>query len=249
MSVSQVRLVLVSFGVIAMALVACGRPTVSSSVGDEKGGQAPVMESTVPDEEPATDAPVDAPTNPVAEGPNEEGAAQDEEPQVDTAPPSDEESGDDLDAPSGEEPPTEPEEAPEEEDVEPEVDSYPGRPVGQCTTNGDCPDGPNGQRCNRGMPGGSCMGCGSDEHCPESTVCYVGACVYECSELNDCPPGLYCLGSGRCGASWCVEGECPDAMFGCSSSKRCRRVACEFRWDCPDDTTCLDGVCVENRAR
>jgi hypothetical protein len=248
MSVSQVRLVLMSFGLVVMALVACGRPTVSNSAQEERGAQAPVLESTAPGDAPGAGDPGDAPTDPAPEGPTGPGAAPDQEPEVDTDPASDQEPGVDPEAPSGEEPPSEPEEPAAEEEAEPEVDLYPGRPVGQCTTNGDCPDGPNGRRCSRGVPGGTCMGCGSDEHCPESTVCYVGACVYECSELNGCPPGLYCLGSGRCGARWCVEGECPNAMFGCSASKRCRRAACEFGWECPDDTTCLDGVCIEDRA-
>lgn len=130
----------------------------------------------------------------------------------------------------------------------PAPDAYADRPAGQCVQNSDCPTTPNGQNCNRSFPGGSCSGCGTDAHCPNDTICHVGTCVKECNSPTECPPGLYCLSSGRCGASWCVDNACPINLFGCSASNKCERKSCDTPTDCPDQTTCVSGVCIENRS-
>ena len=126
-------------------------------------------------------------------------------------------------------------------------DPFAGRPQGQCVTNADCPQTPNGQICNRTFPGGSCSGCGTDTHCPDDTICNAGTCVTECSDQNECPPGLYCLGSGKCGSSWCVDSACPVELFSCSEGNKCERQACSDTLDCPANTTCIESLCIENR--
>jgi hypothetical protein len=129
-------------------------------------------------------------------------------------------------------------------------DAFAGRPLGQCTQNSDCPDGPNGQVCSEALPGGACQGCGSDADCPAIASCsQFGTCVGDCSEDSDCAPGLYCTASGRCAAQSCVNGECPVPLFGCSDSDRCKRIDCSTDATlCPEDTTCTNGWCIEDRA-
>ena len=127
------------------------------------------------------------------------------------------------------------------------VDSFADRPLGQCTSDMDCKAQNDLMYCNRAHPGGVCLGCGTDDQCPGDTVCYVGSCVQECSTLTDCPPGLYCTGAGRCGASWCVDDTCSDALYGCGDTGRCARVSCSGSDDCPAETTCVEGLCIEDR--
>ncbi len=141
----------------------------------------------------------------------------------------------------------------EPSDAEPSdagVDPYEGRPIGQCVENADCPVGPGGQMCSRALPGGVCLGCGDDTHCPGTTTCSMfAACVTECADDADCPPGTECGGTGRCGAIDCVNDACPVPLFGCNDSGRCERVDCsDDAGVCPDRTTCIDGRCIENRA-
>ena len=126
-------------------------------------------------------------------------------------------------------------------------DSFADRPFGQCTSDMDCKAQNDLMYCNRAHPGGVCLGCGTDDQCPGDTVCYVGSCVQECSALTDCPPGLYCTGAGRCGASWCVDDTCTDALYGCGDTGRCARASCVSGDDCPAQTTCVDGLCIEDR--
>ena len=128
------------------------------------------------------------------------------------------------------------------------VDPFAGRPLGQCRLDTDCPNGPNGQSCSRRLPGGACLGCGLDEHCPQGTTCQFGTCIAECERAEDCAPGLRCLNSGRCAAMPCVDGRCPVEFFSCDASERCTRSLCEAQVDCPAATRCLEGVCVEQRA-
>lgn len=128
------------------------------------------------------------------------------------------------------------------------ADEFAGRPIGQCTENSQCPEGPNGQSCSRALPGGACTGCGNDAHCPGDTVCALGNCVTECEDETDCPPGLRCLGSGRCAALRCAADVCPIPLFGCSPSGLCQRVSCSEQMDCPAQTTCTAGLCIEDRA-
>ena len=133
----------------------------------------------------------------------------------------------------------------------PEPDPYAGRPIGQCVTNADCQENNSNLTCSRTAPGGICNGCGVDADCPGSTVCNLGACAIECSSSNgqdDCPPGLYCLSSGKCGISWCTGDECAVPMFGCSASGRCARMECTAAMTCPENTTCVDDLCIEDRA-
>ena len=135
--------------------------------------------------------------------------------------------------------------------IDPDVgtpDEFAGRPLGQCVENEQCPVGPNGQMCSRLLPGGACTGCGNDTHCPGNAVCALGNCVTECADETDCPPGLRCLGSGRCAALRCVDGACPIALFGCTDSGLCQRMACNVQDDCPAQTRCVNGLCLETRA-
>ena len=126
-------------------------------------------------------------------------------------------------------------------------DPFAARPLGQCTVDSDCPQGPMGPgSCSRTAPGGICLGCGTGEHCPADTSCsQYGSCNHECSDDEGCPPGMACGATGLCRAADCVGGVCPVAMFGCDSSDRCARVACGA--SCPEDTSCVEGLCVEDR--
>jgi len=137
-----------------------------------------------------------------------------------------------------------------DEDMEPEdmgsADPFEGRPIGQCAVSADCPDNPNGKICNRLLPGGSCGGCGNDNVCDDE--CFVGTCVTTCGSDTDCAPGLRCTSAGRCGAVRCTNGTCPVPLFGCSESGLCQRVDCSGGETCPADTTCVSGVCIEDRA-
>jgi hypothetical protein len=133
---------------------------------------------------------------------------------------------------------------------EPFVDPYEGRPKGQCTVNADCPEGPQGKICNRQLPGGACTACSpGGQGCPADTFCSeFGTCVMDCVTTDDCAPGLRCLGSGQCAAMPCVNGACPVPLFGCNASNLCTRTACNVEADCPEQTTCLSGLCIEERA-
>lgn len=132
-------------------------------------------------------------------------------------------------------------------------DDYAGRPLGQCTENSDCPDGPMGQGiCSRALPGGACMSCGNDSHCPSGSSCSdYGSCVGDCNADEQCAPGLRCLSSGICAAILCSDNsECPS-LFVCSGGTRgqCERTECAGDAStCPDATTCVDGRCIEDRA-
>lgn len=134
--------------------------------------------------------------------------------------------------------------------AEPEVDEDPwaGRPIGQCNVDADCPDGSMGSgSCSRAMPGGVCIGCGTDQHCPVGTDCsQYGSCATSCVEDDDCPPGMSCALNGLCRAASCVDGACPVEMFACSSSNLCERASCVSD-DCPPHTTCVNGLCIEDR--
>lgn len=129
-------------------------------------------------------------------------------------------------------------------------DPFADRPLGQCTENSECPVGPNGQDCSRALPGGACLGCGNDDHCPTGSSCsQFGACTTDCGADDECPPGLRCLGSGRCAAVSCVGGTCPVALFGCTANNLCERIDCSVDVAaCPAQTTCVAGRCIEDRA-
>lgn len=131
-----------------------------------------------------------------------------------------------------------------------ESDPYTDRPTGQCVVSSDCPEGPMGSgQCSRTFPGGACNGCGNDSHCPGSTTCLVGVCITECTSTDDCAPGLRCSSTNRCQAKSCVDDECPVPLFGCTDSGICGRIDCSSDDSlCPDDTTCVSGLCIEDRA-
>lgn len=126
------------------------------------------------------------------------------------------------------------------------ADPYEGRPLGQCVVADDCPDNPNGKICNRNLPGGSCGACGNDTVCDDE--CLVGTCITTCGDTADCPPGLRCTSTGRCGAQSCVDDVCPVAFFGCSDSGLCTRIDCSADASmCPAQTSCIQGLCIEDR--
>lgn len=130
------------------------------------------------------------------------------------------------------------------------ADRYAGRPLGQCTSDSDCPSGTATSYCSKGLPGGACMSCGEDTHCPGGATCsQFGVCTWDCTTDDDCAPGLECTSGGRCGAIRCNNGQCPVALFGCNDSDRCARIECPNDPSvCPDGTTCTDGWCIEDRA-
>lgn len=125
-------------------------------------------------------------------------------------------------------------------------DPYAARPLGQCVIADDCPENPNGKVCNRNLPGGSCAACGDNTVCDDE--CNFGTCITTCSDDTDCPPGLGCTGTGRCGAESCVNDVCPIPLFGCSESGLCTRIDCSQDASvCPAQTTCVQGLCIEDR--
>ncbi len=133
-----------------------------------------------------------------------------------------------------------------DEDMNPFVDPYPDRPLGQCVVASDCPENPNGKVCNQLLPGGSCGACDAfnDLYCDDT--CFNGTCITTCQDTDDCPPGLSCT-NGRCGAALCVNNICPVPWFECSASNRCQRISCSDGAECPDGTQCVSGLCMEQR--
>jgi hypothetical protein len=124
---------------------------------------------------------------------------------------------------------------------------FPEREVGQCTNNSVCPDGPGGRACAENAPGGICNGCLEGQDCPGAAECIFATCITTCLTANDCPPGLACGGTGRCGIQDCVDDVCPNPLYTCDVSNRCARVDCSEGAACPDGTTCTGGWCIENR--
>lgn len=109
--------------------------------------------------------------------------------------------------------------------------------VFQCAENSDCPSG----MCNERVPGGVCLGCGSDTDCPGSTECGpFGACAEPCSSDPECGPGRECTRRG-CAIARCRENadcgpyRCDDGL--------CARWPCSAT--CPTGFSCQNSVCVE----
>ena len=77
----------------------------------------------------------------------------------------------------------------------------------------------------------------------------MGYCIMGCGGDEDCPPAMGCNDSGRCAILVCEAGTCPVSLFGCGESgERCARVDCSSDPDaCPVETSCVDGVCIEDR--
>ena len=129
-------------------------------------------------------------------------------------------------------------------------DPFAGQPVGQCVENADCPNSPNGANCQQTAPGGVCLGCGSDDHCPSNATCTMfGACAIDCNDDGDCPPGAQCGTQGLCRITRCQNDVCPIPLFGCNDANLCSRIDCGADPTvCPAMTTCTNGLCVEDRA-
>ncbi|MCK5689363.1 hypothetical protein KAI87_08840, partial [Myxococcota bacterium] len=120
--------------------------------------------------------------------------------------------------------------------------------AGQCVDNGDCTGG---SECNVTAPGGICGSCmASNDNCAPNHSCTAyGSCNRICDYDEDCPEGMRCSGTGLCAVEYCVGGVCPSPLFGCpddNDSGMCIRVDCSGGTACPTDTTCTNGVCVEN---
>lgn len=134
------------------------------------------------------------------------------------------------------------------EDMATEVDmALPARPEGQCSATSDCGD--ERLTCNRQAVGGICQGtCDACDNIPDAYTysCVQGSCVRDCDTDDDCSPGRYCTGSGRCAIERCVDNVCPSPLFGCTSPDGiCQRFSCDAMTPCPQGTACDNGVCIE----
>jgi hypothetical protein len=126
---------------------------------------------------------------------------------------------------------------------------YSNRPAGSCVTSSDCGGG--GLFCEREAAGGTCTGCGdcSGIPGPNTHTCTVGACVPDCSTDDDCPPGRTCNRGGLCTVERCTNDVCPVPWFVCSAPDGiCQRATCANNEPCPAQTTCTNGVCVEDHS-
>lgn len=161
---------------------------------------------------------------------------------------SEEDTGESEDVEEGDVQDEEDEDTGDSEDTGPaEEDPYEDRPMGKCITNLDCPIMAQGYReCGRSVPGGVCRGCGEGE-CGIMAACMFGTCQDVCDTKEDCAPGLTCSSQGVCAIERCQNNVCPTPLFGCSATGFCERIACADQSDCPELTTCTDGLCIENR--
>ena len=139
------------------------------------------------------------------------------------------------------------------EGIFPSVEAYerahpcpgpPARPPGQCASDADCPGM---STCTAAAPGGICIGCATLADCPQSTdeCSGFGACRRACDQDEDCPRGQGCARTGFCRILACVEGRCPDELFGCNSSELCERRPCSDDLSCVSGSTCVRGLCIE----
>jgi hypothetical protein len=122
---------------------------------------------------------------------------------------------------------------------------------GQCYTNAHC----GAMRfCDKEVPGGVCDGCmGFGANCKAGfdDECANGRCLRECTDDNGCLPGWRCasfMGSKYCQLKSCtVPADCGPHLD-CRNNGiglLCYRFLCPAS-TCPNGTTCLNGVCVEN---
>ena len=126
---------------------------------------------------------------------------------------------------------------------------YSNRPAGECVDISDCGGG--NLICDRGAAGGVCSGCGdcSDIPGPNTHTCVFGACVPDCSSDDDCPPGRACNSRGLCTVERCTNDVCPVPWFVCSAPDGiCERATCFNNEPCPAQTTCTNGICVEDHS-
>ncbi len=126
---------------------------------------------------------------------------------------------------------------------------YSNRPVGECVDISDCGGG--SLICDRGAAGGVCSGCGdcSGIPGPNTHTCVVGTCVPDCSTDDDCPPGRTCNRRGLCIVERCTNDVCPVPWFVCTAPDGiCERATCFNNEPCPAQTTCTNGICVEDHS-
>ncbi len=113
----------------------------------------------------------------------------------------------------------------------------------QCRRSADCGN----LSCNRGAPGGICLGCGVDADCPSrdfECVAGVGSCSRACSSDGDCNGGMRCHANGVCVVRSCSpQAPCP-APYVCGGTL-CARPSCTGGAACPAPLVCEDELCVE----
>lgn len=129
--------------------------------------------------------------------------------------------------------------------------SYADRAKGDCVRTSDC--GSPDLFCEREAVGGTCYGsCIACDNLPGPNTyqCIAGACVPECSEDADCPPGRSCnTRRGVCQVERCTNNVCPVPWFGCSEPDGiCVRVACDAGQMCPTGTQCDGSYCIEDHS-
>ncbi len=115
----------------------------------------------------------------------------------------------------------------------------------RCGEQGECPES---TYCEQGVREPLCVGCSSDEHCPEDAVCCEGRCE-EISPENclGCMQGCDPLRSSRCVMRGCLCGEerpcegarpfCDHQIGGC--------VECRGDFDCGARQLCVDSQCQD----
>jgi hypothetical protein len=105
------------------------------------------------------------------------------------------------------------------------------------------------ERLDGGAPAAGCAG--SDECYPTTMATTNGVCFQHgtpaegeaCRFLNDCAPGLICIGTDPCGSGTCQK-VCPLPDQGsCGSGKTCAGVALDTTQ--PSVKSVLWGVCAE----
>ncbi len=137
------------------------------------------------------------------------------------------------------------------QDMSVDMGEYADRARGDCTQTSDC--GSADLFCERGAVGGTCSGpCPAcdDIPGPNTYQCIAGACVPECSDDTDCPPGRSCnMRRGVCQVERCTNNVCPVPWFACSEPDGiCVRQPCDQGEVCPAQTMCDGRYCIENHS-
>ncbi len=80
------------------------------------------------------------------------------------------------------------------------------------------------------LPSGKCVGCSSEQDCPNADVCLAGYCLQSCQADADCHPAMVCKQpQGICGPKDCAgQADCP-AGYTCSAGGKCSRIPCGDR--------------------
>ena len=107
---------------------------------------------------------------------------------------------------------------------------------------GDCPVG-------FACVDGACLtGCTGDQDCPSGQLCQGGACVVDegaCVDNLDCAANEACIG-GRCEASeqCAMNADCPPGQI-CENERCTEQVSgCRDDSECGPNADCIDGACV-----